>query len=112
PTRRANQRGLGNIRFAAIDGHAFLSKYVAPGSVAEIHCYHPQPYYVPWEAERRLLTPAFLALVHRSLIPGGLFFAQTDNAGYWSYLRRVVPALFEFMEQPGPWADAPNGRRR
>src|SRR2546422_117792 len=97
-TRRANQRGLANIRFAACDGHSFLTKYVAPGSVAEMHCYHPQPYHDPRQAERRLLTPAFLALAHRALVPQGLVFLQTDNPGYWQYLQEVVPAFFEFQE--------------
>src|SRR5438552_2239310 len=81
-TRRANQRGLANIRFAACDGQSFLTKYVAPGSVTEIHCYHPQPYHDARQAQRRLLTPAFLELVHRSLVAEGVFFLQTDNPGY------------------------------
>src|SRR5262249_48398464 len=109
-TRRANQRGLSNVRFAAVDAERFLSKYTAAHSVAEIHCYHPQPYYDPRQASRRLLTPAFLALAHRSLVAGGRLFLQTDNAGYWRYLQEVVPAFFEFHEQPRPWPDAPKGR--
>src|SRR3954447_23774071 len=34
-TRRANQRGLTNVRFAVGGAHPFLEKYVEPGSVAE-----------------------------------------------------------------------------
>jgi tRNA (guanine-N7-)-methyltransferase len=111
-TRRANQRGLSNIRFAAIDGGSFLERYVTPGSIHEIHCYHPQPYHDPRATGRRLITPAFLALVVRSLVRDGLFFVQTDNAGYWSYMKEVIPAFFEFREQAGPWPDAPKGRTR
>jgi tRNA (guanine-N7-)-methyltransferase len=37
---------------------------------------------------------------------------QTDNAAYWEYMRQVVPALFEWHEQPGPWPGAPKGRTR
>jgi tRNA (guanine-N7-)-methyltransferase len=59
-----------------------------------------------------LLTPEFLALVHRSLVPGGLFVLQTDNPAYWEYLHVVVPAFFEFEEQIGPWPDMPEGRTR
>src|SRR5262245_54415567 len=44
-TRRANQRGLHNIRFAACDGLTLVEKYLAPDSVREVHCYHPQPYH-------------------------------------------------------------------
>ena len=110
--KRANQRGLANARFAVLGAYELLDRYVEPGSVAEIHCYHPQPYYDPAQVHRRLITPAFLALVHRSLKPGGLFVIQTDNPGYWRYIKEVVPAFFDFRERIGPWPDAPRGRTR
>jgi tRNA (guanine-N7-)-methyltransferase len=111
-TRRANQRGLQHVRIAVIGGRELLRDYVAPASVAEIHCYHPQPYYEPREIRYRLITPEFLALVHRSLIPGGLFILQTDNPAYARYMRDVLPAFFEVTEHPQPWPDAPHGRTR
>lgn len=111
-TRRGNQRGLANIRFAVVGGRELLAEHVAPGSVTEIHCYHPQPYYDPAQVAKRLITPEFLALVHRGLIPGGLFFLQTDNPGYWNYMRQVAPMFFDFEEHSGPWPDAPKGRTR
>ena len=61
---------------------------------------------------KRLMTPQFLALAHRALIPGGLFFVQTDNPGYWSYIRQVAPLFFDLEEHPGRWPDAPKGRTR
>lgn len=111
-TRRGNQRGLKNIRFAVCDGERFLKQYVAPHSLVEIHCYHPQPYYDPAQVHRRLIAPEFLALVHRSLVAGGKFFIQTDNPGYWRYMRQVVPVFFDFQEQHRPWPDSPKGRTR
>ena len=111
-TRRGNQRGLSNIRFAVIGGRELLAEHVAPGSITEIHCYHPQPFYDPALVHKRLIAPEFLALVHRALVPGGLFFVQTDNPGYWKYMRQVVPVFFDFEEHPGRWPDAPKGRTR
>ncbi|MGB9689688.1 tRNA (guanine(46)-N(7))-methyltransferase TrmB [Thermogutta sp.] len=111
-TRRANQRGLSNVRFIVCGGHEFLENYVIPHSVAEIHVYHPQPYKDPEKQHRRLLTPAFLALVHRSLVPGGLFVLQTDNPAYWRYVRPLVDHFFHFQDQEGPWPDMPEGRTR
>src|SRR5262249_13152851 len=111
-TRRGNQRGLSNLRFAAVDAQRFVATYLAPGSVREVHCYHPQPYHHPQDHSKRLLTPHFLAQVHRVLEPGGSFFVQTDNAPYWKYLTEILPSFFDFHEQHGPWPDTPRGRTR
>jgi tRNA (guanine-N7-)-methyltransferase len=111
-TRRANQRGLKHVRFAAIDAEELLTRYIAPGSVAEIHLYHPQPYRDADRTDERLLTGEFLALVWRSLEPAGLFVIQTDNAPYWNYLQAALPKLFAVEERPDPWPDAPAGRTR
>jgi tRNA (guanine-N7-)-methyltransferase len=111
-TRRGNQRGYTNLRFGVIGGRELLVEHVAPGSVSEIHCYHPQPFYDAREIGKRLITPEFLALVHRSLQPGGKFVLQTDNPGYWKYMRQIVPLFFEFQELTGTWPDSPRGRTR
>lgn len=111
-TRRANQRGLQNVRFAVKDAQTLVRSYLGSQSVAEIHLYHPQPYHDPRKAHLRLVTPRFLADVHRALETGGMFVIQTDNPDYWEYMARVVPVFFDFREQPEPWPDAPAGRSR
>jgi tRNA (guanine-N7-)-methyltransferase len=111
-TRRANQRGLTNVRFAVADGLRLLRDCLPPGCAAELHCYHPQPYGGPAGAHRWLLTPEFVALARRTLAPGGSFFVQTDNPGYWKYIQRLLPVFFEFHERVGRWPDAPKGRTR
>jgi tRNA (guanine-N7-)-methyltransferase len=113
-TRRANQRGLTNVRMIVIGAYEFLDQYIAPHSIAEIHLYHPQPFREKRKelAARRLVSPAFLALVHRSLSTGGLFVIQSDNQAYWGYIRRIAPEFFLFEEHAGPWPDTPQGRTR
>jgi tRNA (guanine-N7-)-methyltransferase len=111
-TRRANQRGLSNVRFAVMGGRELLADHIAPGSVSEVHCYHPQPFYDPAQVHKRLITPEFMTLVHRVLAPDGLFVIQTDNPGYWKYIRQAVPLFFEFAEHSTRWPDAPKGRTR
>lgn len=111
-TRRANQRGSHHVRFGVMDAQTFLAEFVPSASVAEVHIYHPQPFHDARKAHLRLLTPRFLANVHRALAPGGLFATQTDNPDYWLYLTRVLPCFFTFAEHEGPWPDAPEGRTR
>jgi tRNA (guanine-N7-)-methyltransferase len=111
-TRRANQRGLHNARFAVKDAQAFVRDYLAPSSVAEIHLYHPQPFHDQRKASLRVLTPRLLADVHHALEPGGIFVVQTDNPDYWTYMTAVLPAFFNFSIHEGPWPDEPEGRSR
>ncbi|GEM_PF-108245 len=111
-TRRGNQRGLGNTRWAVIGGRELLLNHAAPGSVAEIHCYHPQPYYRQDQASLRLITPEFLLLVHRALTPGGRLVLQTDHPGYWKYMLSVVSLFFDFSERLMPWPNAVKGITR
>lgn len=111
-TRRANQRGLANVRCAVIGGRELLAEHIAPHSVAAIHIFHPQPFDDPGTSHRRLLTPEFLGLACRALVPGGRLVLQTDHSGYWSYLQRVLPQLFDWQPRTGQWPDAPQGMTR
>jgi len=111
-TRRANQRGLHNVRFAVKDAQTLARAYFPASGIAEVHLYHPQPYHDQRQAHLRLVTPRFLADVHRSLAPGGLFVIQTDNPDYWAYMTAVLPVFFDFRERVAPWPDAPEGRSR
>ena len=110
--KRGNNRGCHNVKFAVIGGHELLANHIAPGSVHEIHVYHPQPYYEASQVHRRLITPEFLYFAHRSLSDDGELILQTDNPGYWRYIKEVVPAFFEFHERVGRWPDSPKGRTR
>ena len=111
-TKRANQRGLTNVRFAVANARDFLQRLVPSHSVAEIHLYHPQPYYDITLVHRRLITPEFVMMLHRRLVPGGLLVAQTDNPGYWRYMRELFSFFFEWQELAERWPDAPQGRTR
>ncbi|GAC1333945.1 MAG: hypothetical protein NVSMB14_00930 [Isosphaeraceae bacterium] len=111
-TRRGNQRGLANVRFAVIDAQTLTAKYLPASGVKEIHLYHPQPFHNPREARSRLVTPGFLLNVYKALQPGGAFVIQTDSREYWNYCLTVLPAFFEVEERLEPWPDALEGRSR
>lgn len=111
-TRRANQRGLSNVRVGVIGGRELLQYHLAPGSIAEIHAYHPQPYYDPKDIHHRLITPEFLANAQVVLQPGGLCYLQTDNPAYARYIRSIFSEFFTVQELPGRWPETPAGRTR
>jgi tRNA (guanine-N7-)-methyltransferase len=107
---RAGQRGLTNLKIAWGDATEVLFERVPPASLAEVHLYHPQPYYEPSQRARRQLSPEVLFAVHQRLAPGGQLVVQTDNPAYAAYARTLLPALFRVREHPEPWPDAPRGR--
>lgn len=110
--KRANRRGLGNIRFVVADAGDVVRRLLPEKSVDEIHLYHPQPIYDLAEAHKRLVTPIFLHQLSRALKEDGLFIIQTDHPAYWEYLQKVIPLFFTMKEESGPWPDAPLGRTR
>jgi tRNA (guanine-N7-)-methyltransferase len=107
---RAGQRGLTNCKLAWGDATELLLERCAPGTLDEIHLYHPRPPEAGRRAGRRQLGPEVLLGIWRALRPGGLFVFQTDNAHQAEWARRAAPALFEWHERAEPWPDAPRGR--
>ncbi len=107
---RAGQRGLTNLRVAWGDATEFILERASPSSLAEVHLYHPQPYYDPSKRAKRQLSPAVLLAIWRALEPGGTFVFQTDNAAFAKYGRTTAKSLFAWKELDGPWPDAPGGR--
>lgn len=110
--RRADRRGLANIRLASGDAVTWLFERLAEDSVDEIHIYHPQPYYNPAEKGHRILTPEFFDRTWRVLRKEGLLVLQTDHLPYWRYLLQAASKYFEPTVGTGPWPDAPEGRTR
>lgn len=110
--RRANRRGLHNVRFAVADALDVVSRLLGDAMVAELHLYHPQPVYDLAHAHKRLLTPRFLLHVHRVLKADGRFILQTDHPAYWTYLKQILPLYFHVQEYDTPWHDTPEGRTR
>ena len=103
-TRRANQRGLHNVRFAVKDAQTFLASYVGDGFGGR------DPPLPPPAVPRPAPGPPAGddAPIPGRCPPGPparrLFVVQTDNPDYWHYMTRVIPAFFEFQDRkaPGP----------
>jgi len=109
-TREAARRGLSNARFVAGDASEWLRTKLAPGSIDEIHVYHPQPYYDPGQVPLELLTPEFFRRAWSALRAAGILVLQTDNQKYGRHLLEAIRSHFDPEVQPGPWPDAPHGR--
>ena len=75
---RAAALGLHNVRAVGGDARCIVERLVPAASVAAYHIYFPDPWWKRRHFRRRLFTPAFVAALARTLIPGGRLFTATD----------------------------------
>ena len=76
---RAEELGLGNVRAICRDAVEVLQQCVAPGSLAELLLYFPDPWPKKRHHKRRFLQSDNLEVLLRCLKPGGQII-QTQAA--------------------------------
>lgn len=85
---------LANVRLWPDDARNLLDAF-EPGSIARAFILFPDPWPKRRQQKRRLIQPAFLALLHRVLAPGGRVRFATDVASY------ADEALLAFLSHGG-----------
>lgn len=87
---------LGNIRILQHDAVEVLENMVAPGSLAGIHVFFPDPWHKKRHHKRRLIQPPLVKLLASRLAPGGVLHCATDWEPYAYQMLEVLggePAL-------------------
>lgn len=88
--RQTEQSGLANLRLWRGDSLVALSQYVAPGSLAAIHVWFPDPWPKAAHHKRRLIRPWFARLSVTALRPGGVLRFATDSDDYADWAAGVL----------------------
>lgn len=88
--RRVEEVALTNVRVAEGDGLQVLADALGPASLDEVRIFFPDPWPKSRHHKRRLVTPAFAALVADRLRPGGRLHVTTDWASYAEQVLEVV----------------------
>ena len=84
--------GLTNIRLIAHDAVEVLEQQLTAGSLDEVLLYFPDPWPKKRHHKRRIVQPAFAALVADRLKPGGTFHLATDWEPYALQMLEVLNA--------------------
>lgn len=87
---------LGNVRMCSVDAVWSMEHLVAPGQLAELWTFFPDPWHKKRHHKRRLVNPEFAALVASRLAVGGVWRLATDWAEYAEQMVAVLdgePAL-------------------
>jgi tRNA (guanine-N7-)-methyltransferase len=101
---------LDNVRLLQGDALDFLRDHVAPGALAGVRIFFPDPWPKKRHHKRRLVTPAFVKLAASRLQPGGTLHLATDWADYAARMLQVCEAEPSLRNQYNGWAPRPGWR--
>jgi len=85
-----DEASLGNLRLVQHDAMEVLEQMIAPASLAGAHVFFPDPWHKKKHHKRRLVQPAFAALVASRLAPGGRLHCATDWQPYAEQMLAVL----------------------
>lgn len=92
---------LHNAVVVSGDALRIFRELLPEASLAAVHVYFPDPWWKQRHRKRRVLTPAFLADVSRTLRPGGMLHFWTDVREYFESTLQLL-AEFPTLEGPQP----------
>lgn len=109
---RIEERGLDNLRLLRGDAVVVLEELVAPGSLAGLRVYYPDPWPKRRHHKRRIVQPATVALMASRLAPGATLHLATDIADYADWMLEVTDAEPLLANPHGGFAPRPAWRPR
>ena len=89
-------RGLTNVRVVAHDAVELLEHMIPPAALDEVLLYFPDPWPKKRHHKRRIVQPAFVALVASRLKPGGRLRLATDWEPYAAWMLEMLSASPDF----------------
>jgi tRNA (guanine-N7-)-methyltransferase len=108
--QRIEAQGLANLRIVRHDAVEVLASMIVPGSLAALHLFFPDPWPKKRHWKRRIVQPAFAALVASRLAPGGVWHAATDWQPYAEQMLAVMTAEPQLENTAGGYAPRPDYR--
>lgn len=110
---RVTAAGLGNVRLIRGRGQD-LTRQFGDGEVEQVWLFHPEPCDRPKERANRLMSPAFLADVHRVLRNSetSRFILKTDHAEYCRHTLELLDGspLFSIVVHSADYWNDPRAR--
>jgi tRNA (guanine-N7-)-methyltransferase len=108
--KRIGEMRLSNIRILRHDAVEVLQQMVPPASLAGVHVWFPDPWHKKRHHKRRLIQPAFVALLASRLAPGAYLHCATDWQHYAEQMLEVLRAEPALKNQADGYAERPAWR--
>jgi tRNA (guanine-N7-)-methyltransferase len=104
------ERGLTNVRVGLGDAITLLRHMLAPASLSAVHAFFPDPWPKARHHKRRLIQPAYVALLRTRLVPGGVLRCATDWAEYAEVMLETLGADPDLVNEHEGYAPRPSER--
>jgi len=101
---------LQNLRIVQHDALEVMREMIAPGSLAGVHIFFPDPWPKKRHHKRRLLQPPFVALLASRLQVGGYVHCATDWEEYAQQMLAVLSAEPHLENAAADFAPRPPDR--
>ena len=105
-----DERELGNLRIVQHDAVEVLEHMIAPGQLAGVHIFFPDPWHKKKHNKRRLIQPGFVAQLVSRLAPGGYLHCATDWQPYAEQMLEVLSAEPQLVNTAEGYAPKPDYR--
>lgn len=101
---------ISNIRIVAHDAVQVLQHMIAPGSLAGVHIFFPDPWHKKKHNKRRLIQAPFVETLISHLAPGGYLHCATDWEPYAQQMLAVLSANPQLRNTAEGFAPKPGYR--
>lgn len=108
--KQIGEAGLTNVRVIQHDAVEVLEKMIAPGSLAGVHIFFPDPWPKKRHHKRRLIQGPLVALLASRIKAGGYLHAATDWQEYAEHILAVLSAETALANSADGFAPRPEAR--
>ena len=105
--KRIDELGLDHVRVMQHDAVEVVRDMLAPGVLAGVHVFFPDPWPKARHHKRRLIAPPFVALLASRMAPGGYLHCATDWHNYAEQMLQVLGAQPQLANLHAGYAPAP-----
>ncbi len=108
--KQIGERELANVRVIQHDAVEVLERMIAPGSLAGVRVFFPDPWHKKRHHKCRLIQPPLVALLASRLAPGGFMHLATDWQDYAEQMLAVLSADPQLKNTVADYAPRPDTR--
>ena len=108
----AHAEGISNLRVMSHDAVEVLEHMIPDASLDRVQIYFPDPWHKKRHNKRRIIQPAFVALLARKIKMNGCLHLATDWQAYAEHMLEVLQASpsYDNTSDTHDWVERPQWR--